>query len=96
MPEEENLEEMHYVMVHVERIKKHMLTKLEGNVAGLEVNEEEDKIVLMGPDPMEDDDSVPEIYSKQNNDVNLPQSPQPANNPLLEDEDEQKKRNSPE
>jgi len=36
-PEEENLEEMHYVMVHVERIKKHMLRRIEGGNSGLEI-----------------------------------------------------------
>jgi hypothetical protein len=42
-PEEENLEEMHYVLVHVERIKKHMLRKLEGTQqAGLEVDDQEE------------------------------------------------------
>lgn len=43
-PEEENLEEMHYVMVHVERIKKHMLRRIEGGDSGLEVPSDPEEI----------------------------------------------------
>jgi len=48
-PEEENLEEMHYVMVHVERIKKHMLGRIEGGNSGMELLKDKEEIKLFEP-----------------------------------------------